>query len=212
MPRVHIIGHSFVRDVFMKMKGLRPYVVLSSNTVLSQQYRGGARIRDVHRWLLEDKRTFDVVVLDIGTNDVDSTTPTSLSISSLIGVVSMYRTLRPETLMVIMPVVERAVVRYSRSAAEFNEQAAVFNTQVRQQLEEDRGVFVWQHEEHFDLHADGVHLAKSKRGLLAYGNNLVAAVSGACRRWREVSVVQCVTIYTWCAIIIILKLSTVAFM
>jgi hypothetical protein len=174
------------------MKGLRPYMVLNTNTVLSNQYRGGARIRDVHQWLMGDERTFDIVVLDIGTNDVDSTTPTPLCISSLVGLVSTYRTMRPETVVVVMPVVERAVVRYSKSAAEFNEQATTFNTQVRQKLEEDRGVFVWQHEERFDLHADGVHLAKSRRGLLAYGNSLVAALSGACRRWREVSVVQCV--------------------
>jgi hypothetical protein len=191
---VHIIGHSFVRDVVTRMKGLRPFIVLDSNTILSTQYRAGAHIRDVQQWLMGDERTFDVVVVDIGTNDVDSTSPTPLCINSFVEVVSRYRELRPETIVVIMPIVERAVVRYRGSVTEFNDQATTFNTQVRRKLEEDRGVFVWRHEERFDLRADGVHLAKSRRGLLAYGNSLVAAVSGACRRWREVSVMQCVNI------------------
>jgi len=173
LPKILVIGHSFVKrlntDISKHFDSrTSPDFALSANCQIVLHGYGGrtvTQLRDKDCRFLSDLSP-DVVIMDIGTNDLSSLRPEVVgsAIEEFVSFIrSKVRSVRSVGVCLVIP---RSHKGTSSPLEAFNSRAAILNNYLRVVLEDIPGVFVWEHRklcthakaQQFLLIRDGVHL------------------------------------------------------
>ena len=159
-------GHSFLRTFRISYENV--WMHLQQESLLDWIVRGGMRMNMIlneisHRNNCDDFR-YDVIIVDAGTNDLDTDGATVSHVSMMQEcLVDTIKTLNPNSVIVLMPILPRLKTRSQKTVCEFNAEAAEFNRQRHMQFKNDPRVLTWDHSRRFsikhiqnDYH--GVHL------------------------------------------------------
>ena len=161
-----IVGHSFVRRIADNVSLRRNFVnsLTIRYSTVSFRGQGGMTVDRLHR-LIPDIAMMqpDVVVVDIGTNDLsgDGVDAAVLGLR-IAGLVNDIRNLPSVRVVVILPIVARMVRCRYRTRPDFEQARHRCNDAVRTAVRSRSGVYVWRHRclHHGEryYHNDGVHL------------------------------------------------------
>lgn len=184
--RVLIIGHSFVRrlEEYVSHSNLRHNMGLSTdNHLVSYASIPGGRIDNITSLftLIESTRP-DMIVIDVGTNDLDSSTPAHLLARRLVNLATHIHSQFNITQVVVLEVLFRTLSgRYSPQSKFFNARVHQFNNMCRSLICRNPSATPLSFRHHYGMVddwqqyiSDGVHL--NNFGLFKYFRSIRSVI------------------------------------
>ena len=168
VPTILLLGHSFVRRLRDDLEAhfdLRaaPNFHLPESGNVSLLGTGGRTVDKVLKYDLSWVKKYkpDIVILEMGTNDLSGHTPEVVG-SKLDDLVHVLRDQYKVRVVAVCQVINRNLPQTQAPDNAFNTKAALLRQYLSVVLAEEQGIFVWEHREFSHpgrllLSSDGVH-------------------------------------------------------
>lgn len=197
LPTVLILGHSFVRRLKYDIETsfdarAKINFDLGHSASIHIHGVGGRTVQKIKQYDLSviEKVNPDILILEIGTNDLSHTRPESVG-SSIDDFVNFIRDHVGIRVVCVCEVIDRLLPRTELPDVNFNAKATILRQYLSVVLAEAPAVFIWKHKEFSPLKRavlapDGVHLTgagqyclyRSYRGAILKGIKLLESIGG----------------------------------